>query len=479
MVVSRPPNSGTFVRLPSGAYNPPPQSAEILARSGPAANPTGARQRAMLGLPNWNYANIILTLTDKDGGVITFTPGDGETGPNQPTYYADKLKADSWVFPNGLRLTFQYTAPFNLPSGNSPQIKRRVAARERLLQLARPDAHVRRRQPGSRRERPNGRPDYKKTGVRDSSGAVWNYSLSGVTTPSGVNVLKFIYDSLGRVRSVTDGNNKVTNYFPAKVAGERIARGESVDALSGLASTFFDRGDRPLQIIDPVGRVTTNVYDGTGRMTRTVAPEGNATEYAYDVRGNVTTETRKPKTGTTSTVTTTTYFTGPTVAVCPAAETKRCNKVASVDGPRVDVTDVTSYTYSQSTGQRLTETRPAVTGGTPLMTLVYQSIAGTSGTISLLSTKTERITSSVNVATAYGYETLANRLALKSVTEDSGGLNLITQIEYNTVGNVSTITDPRNKVTAFCFDSGRRLTRMTRLLGALIYVRRHANAHRR
>jgi RHS repeat-associated protein len=487
VVVDRPPSNATFVRLPSGLYNPPPGSSEIMER-------TGARTRAIAGVTNFDYNNITLKLTDSSGGVISFSNSDydANTTYQNDVLIKNKFKADSWVFPEGVRVDFNYPPAVLLTPGNETTFRYRRylgSVSNNLgrtltfngLQGGMSDLTV---------TDENGRSATVYSlgsGALDSSGTAVAYGytsysgyaagttvrLNSITMPSQTKVLNVGYDSLDRVKFVEDGSGRRTNYFPAKVSGESFARGESVDPAGAQSTTFFDERGRPTQAIDAVGRYTTNQYDGIGRLVKVIQPENNAVEYTYDVRGNRLTETMRPKTGSGGLTATTTYFTSSTTWRCPATELKRCNKATSIDGPRTDVTDVTSNTYDQGTGQRLTSTGPAVTGGSSNVVMTYLPFSGTNTpagaatTISLLNTVTARVDATRSTITTFGYDTLANHLAVTSSTVDTGGLNLTTQLAYDAVGNVRSVTDPRNKVAVYCFDAGRRLTRLTQQVGAL------------
>jgi RHS repeat-associated protein len=478
VVVDRPPMTSSYVRLPSGMYNPPPGSSEILRR-------TGARTRAIAGYTNFDYSGISLSLTDANGGVLSFSTSDydGDDLYLNSKLVKNKFRTDSWVFPEGVRLDFAYQ---KVPLAAGSQ----TLDRERYYLWAVYNNLGRKLEFGGGQD---GNYDLTITdennrtatiyqlggGAKDSAGTevLYHYSapslLSDVTLPSLNKALSAGYDSLGRVQYIEDGALRRTNYFPAKVSNERFSRGESLDALGGQVSIFFNEAGGPLQSIDAVGRYSTYQYDGIGRLVKAMSPERNGTDFTYDVRGNRLTQTVRPKSGSGGLTTTTAYFTSPTTWQCPASDSKRCNKIVSVDGPRTDVSDLRSFTYDQGTGQELTSDGPAVTGGSPSTAYGYQVVSaantpsGTSTAISLIDTKTERIDASRNSVTKFGYAALANHLALNSVTVDYGGFNLQTQFGYDSVGNLRSIIDPRGKISNYCVDSGRRIVRVTIQVGAL------------
>jgi hypothetical protein len=76
--------------------------------------------------------------------------------------------------------------------------------------------------------------------------------------------------------------------------------------------------------------------------------------------------------------------------------------------------------------------------------LVYDVYAGTDGgTLRLLGRKTEKVSASQNIVTAYAYDA-ANRYVLKSATVDPGGAaSSTTCLQFDAVGNLIGTTDPR------------------------------------
>jgi RHS repeat-associated protein len=475
--INRPPSASRFVRLPSGEFNPPPGVYERLAQS-------GARMKILSGGFVHDYGNVQFTLTTKDGATIHFWPGDF-AGPLR----INEHLADRWTFPDGneLKLVYQLwqNTTTNYASAHLQTVENSLGRKLTFTWPAPPDISSTLTVTDE-----NGRTVQSANGlITDSAGRQHKYGYTGnflnvvrlasVFSPSDHTTpfLTFQYDPVGRLSTFTDKSSVATSIYAAKIANERSARGERVDGAGGLAATYFDVGGQPSRVIDAVGRTTTLVYDSAGRLTRAAQPEGNATEYTYDARHNVLTERRRPKTGTNDLVTTYTYFTGPTVALCPSNETKRCNQVATIDGPRTDVADLTTFTYSQSTGQVLTATGPSVPDGAtppvtsnPFTTYDYVLYATSSGfpAVSLIDRVTDRLTASVSATTRYTYHALAGGyLAPRSRIVDEGGLNLETVIDYDGVGNVRLVTDPRGNFSAYCYDNARQLVRDARIIDAV------------
>jgi hypothetical protein len=135
-----------------------------------------------------------------------------------------------------------------------------------------------------------------------------------------------------------------------------------------------------------------------------------------------------------------TYVEGPNVWVC--ANLVVCNRPATANGPRTDVTDTTTFTWDATTGNLLQVVRPADAAGVhPQIDFAYSSFGPG---ISLPVSRTEKITSATSVVTTFDYDT-ANHFQMKWSIVDPGppGLSLKTCYAFDSDGNLSAVTDPR------------------------------------
>lgn len=490
LIVSRPPSSDTFVRLPSGAFNPPPGSTESMVQ-------TGARTNRIVGALLFSYKGIQFSLTTADGGTILFSGGERDNGSTAAVapVYLNEFKADSWTFPDGIKLAFEYeyhetilgndslswfslrrvanslgrsltfgnwdlaSGPLVITDENGRSSQFAVTAASYPAQsygdivFSADDPLGYRSRYRIRYDISSGNPDNLPLGQAVISG------LYSPTDTDATALISFDYDELHRAASVTDKNGSTTHLYPAKVSAERFARGESVDALGGVLTTYFDEGNRPLQTIDELGRTTSNVYDGAGRIARTVYPEGNAVEYTYDGRHNITETRRKAKPGSaiTDIVTTAGY---PSSCLNP----KTCNQPSWSRDAKGSLTD---YTYG-STGQIETVMLPAVPVGSPSVNVRPLTIYGYTNynvggqTISMLTSKSERVDANRTRAIAYEYNA-SNRYLPWKVKSDPGGLNLVTTLSFDAVGNLQSIDGPRPgtaDTSTYIFDANRRLRRI-------------------
>jgi RHS repeat-associated protein len=157
----------------------------------------------------------------------------------------------------------------------------------------------------------------------------YTYTVAGdldfLTDTQGRRI-DFTY-AAGRLDKVTDlAGGRTFDYTYAQVAGD--------SRLVSSAVTSYGLGSDPVNLNQP----TLYAYDADGRLTQVTDPEGNKTRFTYDgATARVKTLTRV--TADTGEPDPTTTFAYPgSDPRCPAA-----TSVSTVNGPRTDVTDVTTY----------------------------------------------------------------------------------------------------------------------------------------
>jgi len=288
-----------------------------------------------------------------------------------------------------------------------------------------------------------------------------NYHLRRIITPTSTTPFEtVIYDGLFRVKQVKDRNAHITKYYPGGLAGTEIWKSsDTISPVGDRSTVVFNDKNADIYSRTPMGRVTTKTYDDANRLVKTFLPEGNGTENIYDVRGNAIQVRRFSKTCAPTAATCsddintyTSYVEGPTVLTC--ANIITCNKpLTEMDGRGA----VTNYSWNATTGNLTQIKKPADRAGTrPQTDLGYTTYSG----MSLLTSKTEKITASQSVITAYSYDS-ANHYVLKDMTVDSGGLALKTTLGFDGVGNMISVDGPRTDVTDvtnYKWDPDRRLT---------------------
>lgn len=239
------------------------------------------------------------------------------------------------------------------------------------------------------------------------------------------------FDSLGRVQSQVDILGHTRTFY---IAG---SRSEIVDPVGNSRITYFDGVDNPVKDIDALGNVTTREFDGLGRLVKSVMPEGNFTTWLYDSSNNVLTETEIAKPGS------------------PLANIVRQNTYDPLWNKVQVATDgrgnSTVNTYDAITGNLLKIERPIVGGLTPTVLMTWN------GRGQML-TRTDE----TGIVTNLVYDAVTEKLL--SVVKDFGvspHLNLTTNLDYDSVGNITSVQDGLGRITTFIFDSLRRPTRRT------------------
>ncbi len=228
----------------------------------------------------------------------------------------------------------------------------------------------------------------------------------------------FTYDANGYTASVTDWNGNLTTYVN-DVHGQPT----TITEASGTAQT----------------RITTISYLTNYHLPASIATPGLTTTYTYDASGNLLT-----KTDTDTTTTAAPYSTKGTTRT--TTYTWANSLPASMQGPRTDVKELTTYTYDASgaltatinaVGQK-TKITKHLPGGLP------QTIVDPNG-----------------VTTNLTYDA-RNRLLSSTVVTGAG--SLVTGYAYDAAGNLLTVTQPDGSSLTNTYDAAHRLTAITDLL---------------
>lgn len=483
VTVTRPPKNTAFVKLPDQTYNPEPGSAEKLVQA-------GSRVPFMYGDGGniqYDASGVTFSLTDKDGSVMAM----GYRGLVSP--YSNPIEnhfmPSTWTFPSGVVVTFSYDQ-YNFLTGVANSLGRSLTFLDQDVSgggsgtLATDDSNR-----TVQYSIPAGNfPATVSFTTPDGAVTTYNYVANPqtainrqyyrisqwITPTSSAPYITVGYDSFYRVNSVADNSSpqNTTQYFVTGLYGrENQKRGEIMEPLGSFASNplttkYFDLNGSEVQSIDPLGRVTSSVFDTHHRRIKIVHPELNSDTFTYDVRSNPLSVTHNPKPGAllAATVSYKSYKEGPTVANCvhPAS----CNKVSSEQDAN---TNVSSYGWNDTTGLPTSITSPAISTGTPQRFFCYTPFSGVyllSGTVQTVdSTRTRVTTYSYDSGNKYVLSTMTVDPAASlstgcAVTNESPALNLMSQYSFDSVGNISTISDPRSNATTYYFDLMRRLTRI-------------------
>jgi len=474
IVVSKPPNTETFIYLPDGRYNPRPgTSGNVVQTGSPITGP---------GFPSGGVTTE-LTETDAQGASLKFALTSGNT---QSLF---RYIPTTWTFPNNQVVTFTYgdysqgnyvegglltkvtnsfgnQLNFQSGYGYTSQSIDDGAGHTVAITYSSPSANALWSSAAS----------YT---VQEPDGHSWVYNFDHIGTKSGlassrVNqiflpsdhsnpFLTFDFDGLRRTLDAVDGYNHATTYFPASVGvQERVSHGAVVDRSGYATDEYFNDKGNLLQLTDPVGNVTTHQYDGAGRLTQTTYPEHNYDAFTYDVRSNLLSTTNHPKPGSnedgTTIASSTAYVEAPGVFVC--ANFAVCNKPNYETNARSFVTDYSWYATGLlsmvKTGLNSSFVCQVAGGTCPETDFQYTAYSG----VQLLTQATKKIDAAHSLVTQYDYDT-TNHDVLKTVTADPTGLNLISTFFFDGIGNLTQVNGPRTDVadiSNYEWDADRHLT---------------------
>ena len=235
------------------------------------------------------------------------------------------------------------------------------------------------------------------------------------------------YDAMGRLTAQADAVGNVYSYYSSP------HRCEERDPLGQSRVFHFDKRGNTILELDPLGNETTHTYDGQDRLIETIFPEGNKVAYGYDASHNLIRETLHPKPGSSEPPLTMSY-----------TYDQSFSRIRTSTDP---LNNTTTYAYD-TLGNLIHVALPAVDAGVPQYHYTYNGRG-----------QVAAIVDPQGMTTALSYEPLTGDLL--SITVDNGGENIKTQFAYDTVGNITGVTDPRNNTTVYQYDRARRLQKVT------------------
>lgn len=243
------------------------------------------------------------------------------------------------------------------------------------------------------------------------------------------------------------------------------ARDLHTDASGVITDTDFDANGLLTQVIrgisTPVQQIETRLWDTALRVPTQIDRDGQRQSFTYNSRGQALTASvsvPNPAPGQLPRTTTMAYCeaAGVTAGTCP-----RLGLLLSVDGPRTDVTDVTTYTYYPSDD---------ATCATAPTTCLHRKgdlwkVTNAAGQVSevLAYDGAGRVLSSKDpngVVTDREYQPRGWLTAQKvrGLDNASEADDAITRLTYDGVGQVTRVTQPDGAFTAFTYDAAHRLT---------------------
>jgi YD repeat-containing protein len=274
--------------------------------------------------------------------------------------------------------------------------------------------------------------------VTDPLGSVRTYTFqsilntirnTGVSQPGGAGCSaaanNLTYDANGNVATSTDFNGTVTTY--------------SYDLMRNLETSRVEASGTPQS------RTITTAWHAMYRLPLTLAEPKLLTTYAYDTSGNLLSKTVQATSDATGAQ-------GLSPALVGTARTwsysyNAVGQVLTATGPRIDVTEKTTYTYDSS-GNLST-----ITNAAGLLTTLSNYDAN--GRVGL-------ITDANGATTALTY---SPRGWLTGKTVTSGGTVETTTYGYDGVGQLTLVTLPDTSTISYTYDPAHRLTNIADSLG--------------
>lgn len=275
---------------------------------------------------------------------------------------------------------------------------------------------------------------------------------SEVTDPQG-KVSRYTYDLMGNVTQMTDAASRVWK-AEYDAAGHLTAR---IDPLNQRSEATYDKAGNRIKSTDALGHIVRFTVNGQNRVTQTTNPLGGIRQTAYDESGRVIADINEAG----QTVARSTYDAqGQLLSTQDAAgNTTRYSydpsqtPFAPVSIQFAGVTrnmryDSRDRVIEQSESWRETDANGQEQARSATSKSVYNLKGQQIESLDRLGNKTQM-----------AYDALGR---LKSVTDAQGG---VTQFTYDARDNLLALTDANGNTTRFEYDANNRKTKETRPLG--------------
>jgi RHS repeat-associated protein len=252
--------------------------------------------------------------------------------------------------------------------------------------------------------------------------------ISGSQCPTCSEGLATTYDLGGFVSSRTDYNGNVTHYVYDDTRGLETSRTEAYGT--------------------PAARTISTQWHATYRLPTLVTEPGRTTSFTYDASGNQLTKT---VTDTATTLSRTWSYTY-----------NSYGQVLTVDGPRTDVSDLTTFTYyTCNTGAQCGQLHTSTDALGNQTTYLTYNADGQPLTIS----------DPNGVITTLTYDA-RQRLTSRSVGTET------TLFAYTPTGLLQQVTLPDSSYLQYSYDAAHRLTAMTDSVGNSLHYTLDAAGNR-
>ncbi len=234
----------------------------------------------------------------------------------------------------------------------------------------------------------------------------------------------YAYNTNGFLSSTTDGEGRITQYV-------RDSR--------GLATQITEAASTPL------ARVTSQTWHATFRLPTQIAAPRRTIDLTYDASGRLLT-----RQGTDTTTHSVPYSTNGQTRSWTYTYTPSGLLLETVNGPRTDVGDTTSYQYTASS--YLSRITNAV--GHQINVTVHDGMG-----------RPLSATDGNGIVTELQYN--ARGWLTHSTVKHASG-DAVTQIEYSAAGDVTKVTLPDGSFLTYAYSDARRLTAITNQIGEKI-----------
>jgi len=445
--------------------------------SGNWINQTGAKQTITANTGGYQLKELRGTIKQYDGTGHLVSVTDRNSNTRTYTYSSGLVDSISDNF--GRSLTFAYTA--GKLTGMTSAIGSWTYSylNDNLVEATKPDGK------------------YIQYIYDDPNDA---HNLTGVIDESGTRVLTVTYDNLDRVTSAAKAADldKVTITYPATNVREvtnslglkttyqlNVANGIAmVDTMAGPGcSSCGDNAntkylyDNRLQVVeatDASGVKTTSTRDASGNKTSVTkaagTPLASTTTYTYDPATNQPATITRPSVANPGqqTVNTMTYdthgnllnqqrsgYSGTTAINATTTYTYNSyGQIATIDGPRADVTDTATFTYyANDAGQGLNRGNLSTVKDALNHTTTFSNYNAFG--------QAQTVTDPNGIVTSRVYD--AGGLLTSSTTAD-----LTTAYAYDPADKLQAITLPGNRVITYTYSAAGQVAKITDSIGNVI-----------
>lgn len=424
-------------------------------------------------------ANGYYTFTNSDGSVEVFNPkglpvSDTDAHGLVTSY---SYSSDGYLLtvtgPFGHKITITWSAAYTIGTITFPDsswIKFSKDAKYNLASATRSDSVVPAGVVTQYLYEDTANP-HSLTGIVDQNGSrlsTYAYDATSgkaVSTQHSGGTGKFTLAYNGNQTVVTDasGNTQTLTFASNLGVNLLVSRTDSSDGKT--RSQSFDAANNLISSTDEEGRVTNYTWDSLHRLTSKTEAAGTSVErttaYAY-VSPDLDLPTTITEPGRTTTIT----YTGKlpaTITTSDGASSRTINltytakgQVATITGPRVDVTDTRTLEYWDcTTGAQCGQLKKVTNALGHITTFDQYDGAGR-----LLKT-----TSPNGVATTFVYNKAGNVTTVTETPPAGGGSARTTSFTYDNAQQLKTATLPDGVVLTYAYDAAHRLTSVTDNVG--------------